>query len=122
MVTVESDVTRSAGITTVRVVITNNRSTPQTVRIDSLLDGPVWPPRRNGVVDPRWDGTVWAGAIRPERRRGVGFASPAPPIDPPVELVSCDRCDSAQPARSPSEVLAELEGWSPTTTVLEDRS
>lgn len=137
MVTVESNAIRTNGVTTVRTVITNAQSTPQTVRLRSRLEGPVWPPRRSGVVDPRWvihereSGTdpgtatelvsaaVWQATIRPGRSRGVGFASPAPPTDPLVEVVSSDRHEADEPLRSPAEVLAELDDWRPTSEVLE---
>lgn len=119
MVQVETDADRTDGVTTVRVTITNTRSTVQIVRLQSALDGPVWPPRRAGVVDPRWDDDVWESAIRPDRRRGVGFASPAPPTDPPVEILSSQRHESDDPARSGSEILSQLDDWRPTTDVLE---
>ncbi len=112
MVTVETDVRRLGGLTLVRAVLTNDRATPRTVRLRSRLEGPVRPPRRNGVADPRWSGRVWEGTIRPGRRRGTGFASPASPVDPPLEVVSTDRPDG--PDRSPEAVLATLDGWRPT--------
>lgn len=119
MVTVEPNAERTNGVTTVRVVITNTHSTPQTVRLRSRLDGPVWPPRGNGVVDPRWTDDRWEATIRPGRSRGVGFASPASPTDPLVDVVSSDRHDADDPVRSPDAVLADLEEWRPTTEVLE---
>ena len=118
MVTLESTAERSSGITMVRVRLTNTRSTVQTVQLRSLLAGPTWPARRDGVVDPRWDGDQWTVTIRPGRSRGVGFASPSPPIDPPVEVVSVARHDEARSARSTAAVLADLDGWRPTNEVL----
>ncbi|MFC6719122.1 hypothetical protein ACFQGT_07205 [Natrialbaceae archaeon GCM10025810] len=127
MVTVESNANRTNGITTVRTVITNTRSTPQRVRLRSRLEGPVWPPRRSGVLDPRWEVSetgaeteaVWQATIRPGRSRGVGFSSPAPPTDPPVAVVSSDRHEGDESARSSDEVLADLDGWRPASEVLE---
>lgn len=119
MVTVETNVDRTSGITTVRVTVTNTRSTPQTVRLQSLLDGPIWPPQRDGVVDPRWDDDGWEATVRPSRCRGVGFASPAPPTDPLVEVVSSERREADEPPQSDATVLAELDDWRPTNDVLE---
>lgn len=119
MVTVETNAERTNEVTTVRVVLTNTHSTPQTVELRSRLGGPVWPPRRNGVVDPRWTDDRWEGTTRPGRSRGVGFASPAPPTDPLVEVVSSDRRDADDPDRSPDAVLSDLAEWCPTGEVLE---
>lgn len=119
MVTVTTNADRSNEVTTVQVVVTNTYSTPQVVSLRNRLDGAVWPSRRNGVVDPRWNGDGWEVMVRPGRSRGVGFASPEPPADPPVEIVSADRCDPEVPTGSPSDVLADLDAWSPTRAVLE---
>ncbi|WP_081661630.1 DUF7857 domain-containing protein [Halopiger djelfimassiliensis] len=119
MVSVETNAERTRGITTVRVVVANTHSTPQTVRLRCCLDGPVWPPQRDGVIDPRWDDGIWETTIRPGRRRGVGFASPEPPTEPLVEVVSSERHRSDDSVTSPSEVLADLDGWCPTSEVLE---
>ncbi|MCU4741395.1 hypothetical protein [Natronoglomus mannanivorans] len=127
MVTVETEVERTNDVTTVRVVLTNTHSTPQTVRLQTTLEGPVWPPQRNGVVDPRWDvdDGVWEATIRPGRSRGVGFASPvtdpAPQADSLVEIVSSERQrqDEADCGRPTPMVLADLDDWSPTSEVLE---
>lgn len=118
MVTLESTTECSSGVTMVRVRLTNTRSTVQTVRLRSLLAGSTWPSRHDGVVDPRWDGDQWTVTIRPGRSRGVGFASPSPPTDPPVEVVSCERHETAASVRSASAVLADLDGWRPTNEVL----
>lgn len=119
MVAVEANDERTNGVTTVRVVVTNTRSTPQTVRLRCRLEDAVWLPRRDGVVDPRWDGDVWEATIRPNRSRGVGFASPEPASEPLVELVSSERCTSDEPVRSSAAVLADLDSWCPTSEVLE---
>ncbi|MCL9812894.1 hypothetical protein [Natranaeroarchaeum aerophilus] len=113
-------VERAGGVTTVRVILTNDRSTPQTVRLRSELDGPVWPPQRNGVVDAHWTDGVWEATIQPGRNRGVGFASPAPPVDPPVSVVATERHDADAPDRSPDAVLADLDDWRPTSEVLDN--
>ena len=119
MVDRETNVKRTSGVTTVRIVLTNTNSTPQTVRLRNRLEGPVWPPQRNGVVDPQGDDDTWEGTIQPGRSCGVGFASPSPPTDPPVEIVSSERQEASEPAQSSATVLADLDDWCPTSAVLE---
>lgn len=130
MVTVATNSTRTSGITAVRAVVTSTHVTPQTVRLRCCLEAPVWVARRDGIVDPRWndDKREWELTIRPDRCRGIGFASPNPPTEPLVEVVSSDRCDPADlddPAdpdtssHSSAAILADLDHWSPTSHVLE---
>lgn len=119
MITVETTAERSNGVTTVRILLTNAHSTPQVVRLEDRVDGPVWLPRRDGVVDPCWTDGVWEATIRPGRSRGIGFASPVSPSDPLVEIVSSDRHDGGDAVRSPAAVLSDLEDWRPPSTVLE---
>lgn len=122
MVTVETNSNRTNGVTTVRIVVTNTYTTPQTVRLQCCLEAPLWVPRRDGVVDPRWNDGSWEISVRPDRSRGIGFASPNPPTEPLVEVVSSDRYDTTETdptAHSSAAVLAELDRWSPTSTVLE---
>ncbi|ELY96462.1 DUF7857 domain-containing protein [Natrialba taiwanensis] len=118
MVTVDARADRTNGVTTVRVVLTNTHSTPQTVRLEHRLDGPIWPPRPNGVADPRWTGDCWETTIRPDRSEGLGFASPATPTDPLVTVVSSTRSTDDR-IRSPETVLAGLDTWCPPSDILE---
>lgn len=118
MVTVDATTERTNGITRVQIVVANTRATPQRVRLRCRLEGPLWIPRRDGVADPRWNGDCWTATIRPNRRRGVGVASPAPPTDPLVEVVSSERCESDAGSRSDDVALAELDDWQPTRGVL----
>ncbi|WP_436346631.1 DUF7857 domain-containing protein [Natronorubrum sp. FCH18a] len=117
MVEVDWETDRRDGVTFVTVTVANTRTTPQTVRLESRLDGPTWPPRRDGVTAPEWDGGVWEGTVEPGRRRGVGFASPASPTEPPIEVLEVSRVSEATTATS-DEVLAALDGWAPTPDVL----
>lgn len=119
MVTIETTADRRNGITTVQIVLSNGRSTPQLVRIRNALEGPVWPPRPEGVPDPRWADDVWESTIEPGRTRGIGFATPAPPTDPLVEILTSERVPSADLVRSPAETLAELDDWRPPMGVFE---
>ncbi|APX97349.1 DUF7857 domain-containing protein [Natronorubrum daqingense] len=117
MVTLDYDVTRRDGVTFVTALVRNTQTTPQTVRLESRLEGPVWPPRRDGVTAPEWDGKTWNGTIKPGRTRGIGFASPAQPTEPPLELSDQNR-SSDDERETPTETLAELEGWAPPADVL----
>lgn len=119
MVEVDWEADRREGVTFVSAIVTNTQTTPQTVRLESRLDGPTWPPRRDGVRAPEWDGDVWAGTVESGRRRGVGFASPAPPTEPPLEILEVSRV-TEDTTTSPDEVLAALDGWAPTPDVLTD--
>lgn len=77
---------REGGITLVEAVIEGTTPTGSTtVALESRLSGPVWPPRSEGVPIAGWDGTRYETTV--ESRVAVGFASPAEPCDPPVELV-----------------------------------
>ncbi|WP_339105130.1 hypothetical protein [Haloterrigena salinisoli] len=117
MVEVEATCERCEDVTLVRVTVTNTRSTPQTVRLRSRLEGPVWPPRAGSVAAPEWDEDRWTGRVKPGRTRGLGFASPAPPLESPVEIAEVRRADGDEPTSSET-VLADLEEWAPTTDVL----
>ncbi|ELY36605.1 DUF7857 domain-containing protein [Natronorubrum tibetense] len=117
MVEVDWETDRREGVTFVTAIVANTQTTPQTVRLENRLDGPTWSPRRNGITAPEWDGDVWEGTVEPGRRRGVGFASPSPPTEPPLEVLEVSRVSDATTATA-DEVLAELDGWAPTPDVL----
>ncbi len=116
MVEVDWDTTHCKGVTFVVATVTNTQTTPQRVRLESQLDGPIWPPRRNGVTAPEWSGRLWDATIDPGRSRGVGFASSAAPTAPPIELVDVSRGPTGT-ERSPAEILPTLEEWAPTSEV-----
>ncbi|ADB59184.1 hypothetical protein Htur_0283 [Haloterrigena turkmenica DSM 5511] len=117
MVEVEATCERHEDVTLVQATVTNTRSTPQTIRLRSRLEGPVWPPRAGSVAAPEWDDSGWTGTVKPGRTRGLGFASPVPPIESPVEIAEVRRADGDE-SPSSKTVLADLEEWAPTTDVL----
>lgn len=90
MVELETTVHRCHGVTFVAVTLTNRRGTTQRVTLRNTLSGPTWPPRRRGV-SPAWDGRTWEGTLEPGATRGVGFTSPTPPTESPVELLEAER-------------------------------
>lgn len=87
MPTLTARTVRSDGVTFVEVLLEAAR--PHRVRVESCLDGPVWPPRTDGRPADGWDDrgvttTVDRGTT------GFGFATPAPPADPAVEIVRAE--------------------------------
>ncbi|SFS39660.1 DUF7857 domain-containing protein [Halostagnicola kamekurae] len=115
MVDIAASTERRDGVTFVSAILTNDRTTPQRVRLESTLE-PVWPPRRNGVVVPEWDGERWQGRLEPDSRRGIGFASPAATTDEPLRFVGAKR--AADRARIDTQVIrSSLERWEPPAEV-----
>ncbi|MFB6137492.1 MAG: hypothetical protein ABEJ42_04020 [Halobacteriaceae archaeon] len=102
------------------------------VRVENRLDGPVWPPRRRGRPVAGWtavDGGVpedWAADGHRSKRDdaaadvafeavlaagetlALGYATPAPPADPPVAVETLATGDDVRGAdeRGPADVLA----------------
>lgn len=113
MVDVDATCERHDTTTLVRGLVTNTRSTPQRVRLRSRLEGPTLAPKR---ADREWDGDVWTGIVRPGRTRGIGFASPAPPVDTPVAVVDTRRADDESIDRL--EFDTDFEAWKPTAEVV----
>lgn len=110
MVSLESDVERVDGVTLVTARV-EGAAVPTTVRLVSRLDGPVWPPRRRGVPEAGWDGDAVERTVPADGRVVVGFASPAPPVDPPVAVadatpVTEEASDDAPSARAVMRELA----------------
>lgn len=119
MVELRSKTRREDGVTFVSVVVTNSRRTAQRIRLESQLDGPTWPPHDGRRPLPAWDGDCWEARIRAGESRGIGFASPAQPADPPIELVEIERADGNRETHD--EVIAALDEWTPPTDVLGGR-
>ncbi|WP_459887126.1 DUF7857 domain-containing protein [Halostagnicola bangensis] len=119
MVDISTRIDRRDGVTFVSATVTNDRTTPQLVRFQSTIE-PVWPPRRNGVVAPEWDGPRWEGRLEPESQRGVGFASPETVIDEPLESVESRRADGRTELKT-REVLSSLSRSKPPKGVLSRR-
>lgn len=88
-----------AGVTLVELVIESDRR--RRVRVESLLAGPVWPPRRDGRPLEGWDDRGVTLTVDPGRTP-LGFASPAPPTSPPATLVAPDG-PRALPAADPGD-------------------
>lgn len=117
MVHLDCEHHRHEGVTFVSATVTNDRSTPQTVVLESRLDGPTWPSRTDGSA-LEWRDDRWIGTVAPDSCRGVGFASPTPPVTPPLELVDASRASDPD-GPTPAETLAGLEDWKPPREILE---
>ena len=111
MVDISTSTERRDGVTFVSATVTNDRTTPQCVRLESTLT-PVWPPRRNGVVVPEWDGLRWRGRLDPDSRRGIGFASPTTATDDPIRIIDAKRADD-RAEMDTRTVRSRLEQWTP---------
>ncbi|RQH03438.1 DUF7857 domain-containing protein [Natrarchaeobius oligotrophus] len=121
MVSVETRTERRNDVTLVGAVVTNSRTTPQRIRLESRFDGPTWSPGRVDAPEPEWIDGGWESVVRPGRRRGVGFATPEEPIPTPLEVASVTRAD--RPDRSThEEVLATLEESKPPRRVVSPHS
>lgn len=118
MIELDWEIDRIEGVTLVSATVATTATTPQRVRIESRLDGPLWHPGRGPHPDPEWTDAGWDGIVEPNQHRGIGFASPAAPAEPPLEMVAARR---ASTDRSANEVdaLASLTEWKPSPDVLE---
>jgi hypothetical protein len=112
----ETNTDRRDGVTLVEGWAKNDGDGHRRIAIEVELDGPIWPPRREGVPERGWDredGRLTA-TLSPGERYGFGFATPAAPSDPPVTLVSDE---PGQPSegieRSPAGVVRALGDPSP---------
>ena len=101
MVTLDCRAESRAEISLVTLVVENSTETARRVRVANRLDGPVWPPRREGVPEAGWDDGGFEGVVAPGASRALGYASPAPPADPPAELVWTERAGETEAERSP---------------------
>lgn len=81
---------REGDASLVGVRVRNDGAVPRRVRIESLLDGPVLPPRRGGVPESGWGAGGVTAVIGPGERAAFGFAALADRVDPPVEITSVE--------------------------------
>ncbi|WP_276273460.1 hypothetical protein [Haloarcula litorea] len=83
MVTLDCATSRHDGVTLVTVRLRDvDRPTRVTVR--NRLDGPVWPPRREGRPATGWTDEGFEGVV--ESERALGYATPAPAETPAATL------------------------------------
>ena len=110
MPTLDWHVTEQEAVTLVRLLVTSEMT--ERVRVTNCLDGPVWPPRREGVPVEGWDEDGFAGVVAAGERLVLGYASPAPPCDPPARVTSLGAEESGA-AVTAREVVQSLGDPSP---------
>ena len=76
MPTLEVDAVRSDGVTLVQLVVAADR--PHRVRIESRLEGPIWPPLTDGKPAAGWDARGVSLTVEPGLTP-LGFAAPGAP-------------------------------------------
>jgi hypothetical protein len=97
MLTCDCSVARLGSAVLVEAVVASDASVPVRARLSARTDGPVWPPRQNGVPERPWADGELSLVVPPDGRTAVGFATPADPGAPPVEVVE------AAPAPEPDD-------------------
>jgi len=93
MVSLACTTTQQQGITLVTGRI-ENPDRPRRVCVENRLDGPVWPPRRRGVPAAGWTAEGFECVLAAGETRAVGYASPAPPTDPPLAVAETEPVDA----------------------------
>ena len=101
MVSLDWRVDSRDGVALVELTVTNPTDAARRVRVANRLDGPVWPPRREGVPEAGWDDGGFEGVVAPGGRRALGYASPIPAADFP----GTDSGTDASVADSPAEIV-----------------
>lgn len=113
-----AEATTAAGVTFVTAVLENPTEAPISFRVASTLDGPVWPPRRNGHVERGWDENGYEGFLAPESRRPIGFATTGEPTDEPVALVRAERATADESRPDAASTIRRYRDPRPPRSVL----
>ena len=87
-------VTERGGVCLVRVVVENPGPVARRVAVSNRLDGPLMPPRREGVPERGWTDDGFEGTVPAEGRLPLGYACPAPAARPPVAVETRGRADA----------------------------
>jgi len=135
MVDVSWRTARPGGVTLVAICLDNRVEAPgvpaHRVRLVPTVDGPVWPPRVEGVQAAPWtvpddgeddalEGGAAAEVVVPTGRVGsLGFASDAPAPEPPVEVAEVGPADADEGADpTAADVLRVLGDPAPPRDVV----
>ena len=84
----ETTVTVVRGVALVSVTLDNDTAAALRVRVENDIDGPVLPPRQDGVPASGWDSDRFTGVIPPDGRLSVGYACPV--AEPSAATVQTD--------------------------------
>ncbi|MFB6180056.1 MAG: hypothetical protein ABEI77_10065 [Halorientalis sp.] len=119
MVSLACTTSREDDVTLVTARI-ENPDRPRRVRVENQLDGPVWPPRREGVPAAGWTDDGFECLLAADETRAVGYASPAPPADPPLLVVETEPVDpdAIEESADTGTALPSVES-SPTAVIRE---
>lgn len=100
-------------VTLVTAHLHNDTPVARRVRLQNRLDGPVLPPRTEGVPEAGWDDGGYETVVAAESTVAVGYACPAPECDPAAVVTVDERAldddsEQASGARSPDGVVRRL--------------
>lgn len=93
MVSLSATTTRTDDVTLVTGRI-DNPGRPRRVRVEHRLDGPVWPPRTEGVPAEGWDAEGFEWVLAADETRPFGYATPASPAEDPLAVVEAEPVDA----------------------------
>ncbi|GCF13661.1 hypothetical protein Harman_15960 [Haloarcula mannanilytica] len=96
MVTFDCRAKRVDGVTLVTATV-GDIAAPTRITVRNCLDGPLWPPRQQGVPEAGWSEEGFEGVVGPGTH-ALGYATPAPPADQPAELVGAEPASEDAPA------------------------
>ncbi|SFF80449.1 hypothetical protein SAMN04488063_0350 [Halopelagius inordinatus] len=106
----DASVDTVSGTTLVTVRVRNDAPVARRVRVRNRLDGPVFPPRREGVPKAGWDDNGYEGIVPAGGTVALGYACPVDADESgdtdPVAVESLGRADDAERADE-SDAVAE---------------
>lgn len=115
MVTFDCSASHHDGVTLVTVYL-RGLDTATRVTVRNCLDGPVWPPRSEGLPEAGWSATGFSGVLAPGSH-ALGYATPGRPEGTPAELADAVAVPETEPETQrsdrPADVVRELGDPSP---------
>lgn len=106
------------GVVLVTVDLRNPSPVDRRVRVTNRLDGPVLPPRRQGVPESGWSAEGFEGVVPADGRRSLGYACPAPATRPPVSVVDEGRAEGDESVDAPAVAVRDLGDPRPPTDAI----
>ncbi|MBP1987976.1 DUF7857 domain-containing protein [Halolamina salifodinae] len=109
----------AAGVSLVAARLRNRRATDRRVRLENRLDGPVFPPRRNGVPEAGWDRGGVTTVVPAGGTVALGYACPAPESTPPVAVEAVEPAADRGGETDPATAVRKLGDHRPPRDVLD---